>query len=379
MAVTVLAGERTAEGADDFSGALDEIAEVSYSFWSSEVEIDTAMHAALAVVAVERAAIAVFAHQGIDGAEIVAKLRGRNGGIVPTFPAVGLAGNKDRAAERGFADMPDRGGLSRRANAGDGRGGPGLRGASDGFGLRTSFFGGPGAHFNEKEAGAGREVIETFKRQAFAAHEIDKRGIEALKADGFVFEGERDDVGGEKGIVETEHGEDAEGRAGGEIERGRDDIDAGALRTHQSAGNIEVVFGQQLVEVVAGDTTRDAGKFFADQFGVAVANAREAGIDLSYAAARADERVEFDRRSGADGHARTVVEHDFEGFHVVDNFAAQQAVHAATVVAYHASEGTAGVGGGVRRVGQVMHFGGVAQPVENNAGLDAGDPRYRIN
>ena len=83
------------------------------------------------------------------------------------------------------------------------------------------------------------------------------------------------------------------------------------------------------------------------------------------------------RRCGADRHARAVVEHDVERFHVVDDFAAQQAVHAATVVADHAAEGAAGVGGGVRRVGQVMQFGGVAQAVEDDAGLDAGELAHR--
>ena len=117
-----------------------------------------------------------------------------------------------------------------------------------------------------------------------------QQAIEAFEADGLVFEGERNGVGGEKGIAEAEHGQDAEGRAGGEIERGGDDVDAGALRADQRAGHVEVVFGQQLVEVVAGDAAGNAGKFFADQCGIAVADAREAGVDLAHAAAGADER-----------------------------------------------------------------------------------------
>ena len=76
-------------------------------------------------------------------------------------------------------------------------------------------------------------------------------------------------------------------------------------------------------------------------------------------------------RRGAHGHARAVVEHDVERFDVVNDFAAEQAVDAATVVADHAAEGAAGVSGGIGRVGEVMEFGGVAQAVENDAGLDA--------
>src|SRR5208283_1939413 len=107
LAVAVFAGERAAEGADNFSSALDELAEFFYSFLSGEVETNTAVHATLAVMAVDRSAVAVFGHQLIDGAQIAAKLRGRDGSILPAFPAVGLAGNKGRGAESGFTDLPD--------------------------------------------------------------------------------------------------------------------------------------------------------------------------------------------------------------------------------------------------------------------------------
>ena len=119
---------------------------------------------------------------------------------------------------------------------------------------------------------------------------------------------------------------------------------------------MEAVFGEQLVEVVAGDAAGNARKLLPDERGVAVAEAREAGVDLADAAAGADQRVKLLGRRGADGHARAVVEHDVEGFDVVDDFAAQQAVHAATVVADHAAEGAAGVRGGVGRVGEVMQL-----------------------
>ena len=72
----------------------------------------------------------------------------------------------------------------------------------------------------------------------------------------------------------------------------------------------------------------------------------------------------------ADGHAGAVVEDDVEGFDVVDDLAAQQAVDAATVVADHAAEGAAAVGSRIGGVGQVMQFGGFAQAVENDAWLD---------
>ena len=122
---------------------------------------------------------------------------------------------------------------------------------------------GPRAHLDKQKADSGGQPVEIAQRETFAAHEIDEQIIEAFKADGLVFEGERDGIGGEKRIAEAEHGEHAEGRAGGEIERGGDDVGAGAFRTHQRAGDVEVVFGQQLVEVIAGDAAGNARKLFA--------------------------------------------------------------------------------------------------------------------
>ena len=79
----------------------------------------------------------------------------------------------------------------------------------------------------------------------------------------------------------AEHGEHAEGRAGGEIERGGDDVGAGAFRADQRARDVEVVLGQQLVEVVAGDAAGNARKLFANQIRIAIADAREARVDLA--------------------------------------------------------------------------------------------------
>ena len=101
---------------------------------------------------------------------------------------------------------------------------------------------------------------------------------------GLVFECERNGVGGEKRVGKAEHGEDAEGRAGGEVEGGGDDVGAGAFGANQGAGDVEAVLGEQFVEVVAGDAAGDAGEFFADEGGVPVANAGEAGVDCAFAA-----------------------------------------------------------------------------------------------
>ena len=147
-------------------------------------------------------------------------------------------------------------------------------------------------------------------------------------------------------------------------------VGAGAFGTDQRARHVEAVLRQQFIEVIAGDAARNARKFLAHQIGIAVAEARETRIDLAHAAAAANERVELLGAGAAHGHARAVVEHDVERLDVVDGLAAQQPVHAATVVADHAAQRAARVSGRVGRIGKVMKLGGVAQPVKHDAGLD---------
>jgi len=100
---------------------------------------------------------------------------------------------------------------------------------------------------------------------------------------------------------------------------------------------------------------------------------------LAGAATGAAEDVDFGGRSGANGEACAVVEHQVERLHVVGDFATQQAMNAATVVADHAAQGAAGVGCGVGRIGQMEALGGLAEPVEDDAGLHAGQLGIRVD
>ena len=133
LAVAVFAGERTAERENDLGSAFDEFAKTANAFGAAEVEIYAHVNAALAVVAVERTAEAILAHEPGDGAEIFPELRGRNGGILPPLPTVGLARNKHHGAERRLAHMPHCPSFIGRANVSYGRRVPGLRRADQRF------------------------------------------------------------------------------------------------------------------------------------------------------------------------------------------------------------------------------------------------------
>jgi hypothetical protein len=54
-------------------------------------------------------------------------------------------------------------------------------------------------------------------------------------------------------------------------------------------------------------------------------------------------------------------------------------VDAAGVVADHAADSAVAVAGGIGGEGEVMFFGGSAEVIENDAGLDAGDAAVRID
>ena len=60
-------------------------------------------------------------------------------------------------------------------------------------------------------------------------------------------------------------------------------------------------------------------------------------------------------------------------FDVVDGLAAQQAMHAATVVADHAAQRAARVRRRIGRVGQMMLLGRIAQAIEHDSRLHRGD------
>ena len=97
---------------------------------------------------------------------------------------------------------------------------------------------------------------------------------------------------------------------------------------------------------------------------------------LADAASGGDVLLKFGLGGGADGHAGAVVEEEVERLDVVDGLAAHQGVDAAGVVADHAAEGAAAVGGGIGGEGELELLCGFADAVEHDAGLDvdgAGD------
>ena len=177
-------------------------------------------------------------------------------------------------------------------------------------------------------------------------------------------------VGGEEDVGKADADEGAAGWGFDELEGGAEDDGAGTFAADQGASYVEGVFGEELVEVEAGDAAGDVGELLADLGGVGVAEGFECRVDLADATASCDVCGELGFGGGAYGEERAVVEEEVEGGDVVDGLAAHEAVDAAGVVADHAADGAAAVGGGVGGKGEVEFFGGVANAIEHDAGLD---------
>ena len=142
---------------------------------------------------------------------------------------------------------------------------------------------------------------------------------------------------------------------------------------------MESIFGEQVIEVVTGDAARNVRILAANLISIAVGELLQAGVDLGAAPAFVHDTAKIFFAGCAHVQALAVVGQDFERLDVVVRFAGHDRVHAAGVVADHASEGAAAMGGGVGREGQVMLLGGGADVVEDYSRLHAGNPALGID
>ena len=240
----MLAAERPAQAENQIRCAVDEFAEAPHALHGVEVEVDPQVDTALAVVAVERAAIAVLGHESRELAQVIAQPRGRNAGIVPALKSLRFARNKSRRAQGRFTHTPHGRCVFGRINARRRRLCPALRGMSEGFSLGMSLSRVPCAHLHQQKPSAGRKERNVVHCEVFAPHEIDQQPVKSLQPDGAEFKHARHHVGGEEYVGKAQYCQHAEGRAVGQVERGSNDCGASAFGAHQRAGHVESVLVQ---------------------------------------------------------------------------------------------------------------------------------------
>src|SRR5687767_11565949 len=102
----MLAGERSAVRGHEIGRFVDEGPELCDAGGRGEIEVRPRVHAAVAEVAVEIAAVFVSIEQRAEIAQISAELLGRDGSVLPPLPHQRLARHVTRCTESRLAHRP---------------------------------------------------------------------------------------------------------------------------------------------------------------------------------------------------------------------------------------------------------------------------------
>ncbi len=150
---------------------------------------------------------------------------------------------------------------------------------------------------------------------------------------------------------------------------------------HNRTRHVKASLRKQFVEVVAGNPPGDLREPRPDQRSILVADFPQFRIDFSTAAALTHDRLQLlVARRAPHRKARAVVGCQYvELFHVIDGLPAEQGVRSARIIADHSADGASAVSGRVRREGQLVDLGAVAQSIQNHARLNARESPLRIN
>src|SRR5437660_1534702 len=245
--------------------------------------------------------------------------------------------------------------------------------------LRFGFGAGVGAEFDHQPSTAFGQQREAFEVHAFASASVDHDVVKTFEADGAMLHDLRDVVGTEINIWPSDEEQRPRWRTLDQTAGGFENRAASTFGADERARHVKAVFGEQVVEVVSGNATRNIRKLAADLLAVAVGDGLESSVDFGAAAAFANEAVEIIRARCADVHALAAVSEDLKRLYVVVCLARHDRVHAAGVVADHASERAAVVSRGIGREGEMVFLGCRAKTVEDDAGLNARDAALRID
>ena len=96
----------------------------------------------------------------------------------------------------------------------------------------------------------------------------DENIVKAFEADGLVRQDCWNGVGALMNIRIADYEQHAFGRAFNQAASGFENRDAGAFGSNQGASDLETVFREKVIQVVAGDAARNLGKALANQIAV---------------------------------------------------------------------------------------------------------------
>ena len=231
LPIAVLARERTAVFDDEMRRFGDKAAVLRDAFGGKKIEIDAAVHATLAEVAVKRSHVAKLLHQIVELAQVIADPIRRHGCIFPARIEIRFSGNLRRRTEARFAHVPELSlfrpivePLHRRR----------IRLRFEGFHqpvrALVGLFLGVAAEFDDQPGVAFGKHRAALDRHSFVVHVVEHARIEAFERDRVMRVAESHVIAGGKDVGKSKYGERAARRARHDSKRRFDNSDACAFR-----------------------------------------------------------------------------------------------------------------------------------------------------
>ncbi len=358
LAVAVLAGERSAVRHHQFAQVVGELPEAADAGRGQQVEVDTDVDAAVAEVPVGRAAQTVLGQQGAEVPQIRAEPGGWYGAVLPAWPGLGAVGQPGGGAGGVLADPPQGALVGRVGDEGVVGGAVRGRRPAERLGPRRRFTAARAAHLHEQPGAA-------LGQSGRVAHQVGGHPLDGHRAVG------QQRVGGLGRRALVGVAEDGEGPRRRSLHQpyGRlGQYAEGALAAGEGTGEVGARFRQQRVQRVAGDPAGEVGVAGAQQRQLPV----DQGLDAVPQPRGQSGRGAGGVRTAAGPHLLAAVRQQLQLADAVGGGAPDHRVRAAGVVADHAAEGAAAVGGRVGAEGQSMRSGRRPQVVQDDAGLDDG-------
>ena len=136
--------------------------------------------------------------------------------------------------------------------------------------MRLRFRGCLRAEFDKQPSATGRKQCKAFGIDAFLARARDENVVETFEADGFVLKDFGDAIGALVNVGISDDEQDAGRRTFDQTESRFKNGGASSFGADQGAGDVESVFGEKLIQVVAGDAAGDLRKALADLIAILV-------------------------------------------------------------------------------------------------------------
>src|SRR6185503_9156935 len=240
------------------------------------------------------------------------------------------------------------------------------------------FFGRPAPEFCKQPSPTCGKHRDAFRIDSLATRVVHEHIVHALEADRLMPQDLRYEIGAFEYIATANHNQQALGGTGYKPASDLESGHTGSLGTNQCPSNMEAILRKQVVQVIAGNAARDVRIFLTHELAVLIANATQPSVDLCLPPPRDDDAVEFSLAGLADLEPNSIVGKDFEFLDVLVRLPRHDRMHTAGVVADHPSQGATAVARGIGAESQVVLFGSRPQMVENDPGLDSGNPPLGI-